>query len=413
MINKTDIEQAHENIRSSIVDTPMRRSHIFSDLCGCDMLLKMESLQMSGAFKERGALNRLLQLSDEEKQRGIIAASAGNHAQGVAYHAHRMGIEATIVMPEGTPLVKVTGVQFWGVNVVLHGSTYDDAYAHSRQLEEEQDLVYIHPFADPFVIAGQGTIALEILNHELADDLDTIVVPIGGGGLISGIAAYVKAVRPEVRVVGVEVEGLACMKASMAKGEVQTLPAISTIADGIAVRRVSETTLEMCKAYVDEIVTVTDDEIANTILMLLEYEKVVVEGAGAVAVSALQNKKIEGVAGKKVVSVVSGGNIDVNILSRIIDRGLDFGGRIAQFSTRLKDSPGALEAVLSVFREASANILEVYQHRYAEGVPVGQINVSFTIETKNKQHISEIERHLQQAGYEIFQTRWEPITPEA
>lgn len=411
MIKQTDIEQAYENIRSSIVNTPMRRSHTFSDLCGCDMLLKMESLQMSGAFKERGALNRLLQLTDAEKKNGIIAASAGNHAQGVAYHAHRMGISATIVMPEGTPLVKVTGVQFWGAEVVLHGATYDDAYAHSRILEKEQGLIYIHPFADPFVIAGQGTIALEILNHELADNLDTIVVPVGGGGLISGIAAYVKAVRPDVRVIGVEVEGLACMKESLAKGGVQTLDHVSTIADGIAVRRVSETTLEICKTYVDEIVTVTDDEIANTILMLLEYEKVVVEGAGAVAVAALLNKKIPGVDGKKVVSVVSGGNIDVNILSRIIDRGLDFGGRIAQFSTRLKDRPGELETVLSVFKKAGANILEVYQHRYAEGVPVGQINVSFTIETKNKLHIVEIERCLQQAGYEIFQTRWEPIRP--
>ncbi len=409
MIEKNDIEKAYENIRSSVVDTPMRRSHTFSGLCGCDMLLKMESLQMSGAFKERGALNRLLQLTEEERQRGVIAASAGNHAQGVAYHAHRMGLDATIVMPEGTPLVKVTGVQFWGANVVLHGASYDDAYAHSRKLEEEQGLVYIHPFADPYVIAGQGTIALEILNHELAGELDMIVVPVGGGGLISGIAAYVKAVRPAVRVVGVEVEGLACMKESLAKGGVQTLPSISTIADGIAVRRVSETTLEMCREFVDEIVTVTDDEIANAILMLLEYEKVVVEGAGAVAVAALLNKKIAGVAGRKVVSVVSGGNIDINILSRIIDRGLDFGGRIAQFSTRLKDRPGELEAVLSIFRKAGANILEVYQHRYAEGVPVGQVNVSFTIETKNRPHIAEIEGYLQSAGYEIFLTRWEPI----
>lgn len=412
MIDQTDIEQAYERIRSCMVETPLRRSHTFSDLCGCDMLLKMESLQMSGAFKERGALNRLLQLSEEEKRNGIIAASAGNHAQGVAYHAHRMGLRAVIVMPEGTPLVKVTGVQFWGAEVVLHGAAYDDAYAYSRKLEEEEGLVYIHPFADPFVIAGQGTIALEIFAHELADNLHTVVVPVGGGGLISGIGAYVKSVRPEVKVVGVEVEGFSAMKDSLASGKIQTLPATGTIADGIAVRRVSETTFEICQSHVDEIVTVTDDEIANAILMLLEYEKVVVEGAGAVAVAALLNKKIAGVEGKKVASVVSGGNIDINILSRIIDRGLDFGGRIAQFTTRLNDSPGALESVLSVFRKAGANILEVYQHRYAEGVPVGQINVSFTIETKNKQHVAEIERRLQQEGYETFQTCWKHITPE-
>ena len=259
MIGKKEIEQAYENIRSSITETPMRRSYTFSEVCGCNMLLKMENLQMSGAFKERGALNRLLQLSKEEQQCGVIAASAGNHAQGVAYHAHRMGLSATIVMPERTPLVKVTGVQFWGAHVILHGANYDEAYAYSRILEKEQGLIYIHPFADPFVIAGQGTIALEILQSGLGDDLDAIVVPIGGGGLIAGIGAYVKAVCPSVRVIGVELEGLACMKESLSKGAVQTLPAISTIADGIAVKRVSETTLEMCKAVVDEIVTVTDD----------------------------------------------------------------------------------------------------------------------------------------------------------
>lgn len=412
MVNKADIEKAYEDIHQHIVNTPMRRSHTFSDLCGCDMLLKMESLQMSGAFKERGALNRLLGLSEEERQRGVIAASAGNHAQGVAYHARRLGIKATIIMPVGTPLVKVTGVQFWGAEVVLHGSSYDDAYAHSLVLQKEQDLVYIHPFADPLVIAGQGTIALEILRHELAEDIDAIVVPVGGGGLISGIGAYVKAVRPEIRVVGVEIEGFSSMKASLAAGEVVELPSVASIADGIAVRCVSETTLGLCRDVVDEIVTVRDDEIANAILQLLEYEKVVVEGAGAAAVAALLNRKIEGAEGAKVVSIVSGGNIDINILSRIIDRGLDFGGRIAQFSTRLKDSPGMLESVLSVFRKAGANILEVYQHRYAKGVPVGQINVSFTIETRDTQHIAEIETLMQREGYELFHTRWEHTVPE-
>lgn len=408
MIERTDIQEAHRKIRSYIVETPLRRSHTLSDLCGCDMLLKMESLQMSGAFKERGALNRLLELSDEQKQHGIIAASAGNHAQGVAYHAHRMGIEATIVMPEGTPLVKVTGVQFWGAKVILHGATYDDACAHSQQVEQEQGLVYIHPFADPLVIAGQGTIALEVLDHELAEGLSTIVVPVGGGGLIAGIGSYVKQTRPEINVIGVEVEGLSSMKASLAADRILTLPSFNTIADGIAVRRVSELTFDICKACVDEIVTVSDDEIANAILMMLEYEKVVVEGAGVVAVAALLNGRIAGVAGRKVASIVSGGNIDINILSRIIDRGLDFGGRIAQFSTRLIDCPGALEAILSLIRKAGANILEVYQHRYAKDAPIGQINVSFTIETRNRQHIADIEDAIEQNGYQVLGMRWEP-----
>lgn len=412
MVEKRDIERAYDNIQAYIVNTPLRRSYTLSDLCGCDMLLKIESQQMSGAFKERGALNRLLHLTDAELKRGIIAASAGNHAQGVAYHAHRMGIRAVIVMPEATPLVKVTGVQYWGAEVILHGSSYDDAYAHSRKLEQEQELVYIHPFADPYVIAGQGTIALEVLDHELACDLDAIVVPIGGGGLIAGIGSYLKQLRPDVKIIGVEVEGFASMKDSLEHGKIQTHPGINTIADGIAVKRVSETTFDLCRDCVDQIVTVTDNEIANAILMMLEYEKVVVEGAGAVAVAALLNKKIEGMEGKKVVSIVSGGNIDINILSRVIDLGLDFSGRIAQLSTRLSDTPGALAAVLAVIRKTGANILEVYQHRYSEGVPVGQVNVSFTIETKNKQHIAETESLLRQEGYEIYHARWEPASPE-
>lgn len=411
MIDKKEILSAYRNIQADIANTPLRRSHTLSDLCGCDMLLKMESLQMTGAFKERGALNRLLALSDDQKRRGIIAASAGNHAQGVAYHAHRMGIAATIVMPEGTPLVKISGVQFWQANIVLHGATYDDAYAYSRRLEEERGLVYIHPFADPLVIAGQGTIALEVLDNELGRDIDAIVVPLGGGGLISGIGSYIKQTRPEIRVIGVEVEGLASMRDSLAAGEVITLDPAATIADGIAVKRVSQTTFDICRECVDEIALVDDGEIANAILMMLEYEKVVVEGAGVVAVAALLNRKIAGLDGRKVASVVSGGNIDINILSRIIDRGLDFGGRIAHVSTRLKDSPGTLEGILSIFRQAGANILEVHQHRYSKDAPVGQINVSFTLETRNRKHIAELEQALHNAKYEIYNIRWEKRIP--
>lgn len=413
MITETDVIEAYENIQPYVVNSQIRRSHMLSQLCGCDMLLKMENLQMSGAFKERGALNRLMHLSEEEKARGVIAASAGNHAQGVAYHAQRMGMRATIVMPEGTPLVKVTGVQFWGANVVLKGDTYDDAYAYSRMMEKAEGLTYIHPFADPVVIAGQGTIALEVFQNKLAAEADAVVVPVGGGGLIAGIGAYVKKTRPDVRVIGVEVDGFSSMKDSLAAGKVLTLPFSSTIADGIAVKQVSENTFGMCQKYVDEIVTVNDDEISNAILCLLEYDKVVVEGAGAVPVAALLNNKISGLEGKKVVSIVSGGNIDVNILARVIDRGLDFGGRIAQFSIRLKDCPGALEEVLSVFRQQTANVLEVYQHKYAEGVPVGQVNVTFTIETKNEKHITSIEKELLSIGFDIFQARWDRVTPNA
>ena len=405
MITKLDVEQAYNRIHEHIVNTPVRRSHTLSGMCNCDMLLKMENLQMSGAFKERGALNRLLNLTEEERQRGVIAASAGNHAQGVAYHAKRMGIKAQIVMPEGTPLVKVMGVQSWDAEVILKGETYDDAYEYSRELEKEEGAVFVHPFADLDVIAGQGTIGMEVLQDSLCSDLDAIVVPVGGGGLIAGIGAYVKKVNPDIKIIGVEVDGLASMKVSLEKGSLQTIQGRGTIADGIAVKKVSETTLEMCKNYVDEIVTVNDDEISNAILMLLEIEKIVVEGAGAVPVAALLNKKIPNIEGKKVVSIISGGNIDVNILSRIIDRGLDFGGRIAQMSTMLKDKPGALEEVIGIFHRENANILEVYQHRYCGGAPVGDVKVSFTIETKNRLHIRDIERQLQKHGYQVIHTK--------
>ncbi|MBI9017286.1 MAG: threonine ammonia-lyase [Phycisphaerae bacterium] len=405
MINKQDVEKAYSKIHEYIVNTPVRRSHVLSGMCNCDMLLKMENLQMSGAFKERGALNRLLKLSPEEKKCGVIAASAGNHAQGVAYHAKRMGIRARIVMPEGTPLIKVMGVQSWDADVILKGETYDDAYEYSLELEKEEGAIFIHPFADIHVIAGQGTIGMEVLQDNLCKDIDAIVVPVGGGGLIAGIGAYVKKVNPKIKIIGVEVEGLDCMRASLAKGEIQDVVGKGTIADGIAVKRVSPLTLEMAQRYVDEIVTVNDDEICNAILLLLEIEKIVVEGAGAVAIAALLNKKIPALEGKKVVSIISGGNIDVNILSRIIDRGLDFGGRIAQMSTMLKDKPGALEEVIAVFHKENANILEVYQHRYCGGAPVGDVKVSFTIETKNRLHIKDIQRQLEKHGYEVTHTQ--------
>jgi len=403
-VTKKTVEEAYERIRGGIVETAVTRSSRFSDLCGAEILLKLENLQITGAFKERGALNKLLTLSAEEREKGVIAASAGNHAQGLARHAKQLSIPATIVMPRKTPLVKVSSTQYWGATVVLEGDSYDDAYQYSRDLVEKKGAVYVHPFADPAVIAGQGTIGIELCRNELARDADVIVVPVGGGGLIGGIAVYMKETRPAVRIIGVEVAGCAAMKHALERGVIETIAGSSRIADGITVKRVGELNVDIAKRYVDEIVTVTDDEIANAILRLLEVEKIVVEGAGAAPVAAILNNRIADITGKKVVAIISGGNIDVTLISRIIMRGLAFDGRIMQVETRVPDIPGALETVLHVFHEANANILEVSHHHYHSGTPIGEINVSFTMETKSKDHIQEIEAMMHDKGYAVIRS---------
>ncbi len=401
MVTREDIERAYEAIHEHIVDTPIIASATLSDLCGCTTLFKLENLQITGAFKERGALNKLINLSDAEKTRGVIAASAGNHAQGVACHAKRLGIPATIVMPRGTPLVKITSTQYWGATVILEGASYDDAYSFAQKQAEKEGITYIHAFADPLVIAGQGTIGIEVLRHHLCKDLEAIVVPIGGGGLISGIAAYVKALRPDVKIIGVETESCPAMKETLDCGRVLSIATSepACLADGIMVRKVGDINVEMVRKYVDEIVTVNDDEIANAILLLLEIEKNVVEGAGAVPLAALLNRKIANVAGKKVLSIISGGNIDVTLLSRIITRGLAFDGRLVQFQIQVRDMPGALESVLHLFHEENANILEIVHHHYTAGAPIGRINVTITLETKSFDHIGEIQKRLDDSGY--------------
>jgi threonine dehydratase len=412
MITKEDIDKAYENICSYIVDTPIIISATLSDLCGCTTLFKLENLQITGAFKERGALNKLMNLSESERSRGVIAASAGNHAQGVACHAKRLGIPATIVMPRGTPLVKITSTQYWGAKVILEGNSYDDAYAFAHEMAEKEGATYIHAFADPLVIAGQGTIGIEILRHHLCEDLDSVIVPIGGGGLISGIALYVKAVRPDIRIIGVETENCPAMKETLDCGHTRSISPSEPVclADGIMVKKVNEINVEIVRRYVDEIVTVNDDEIANAILLLLEIEKIVVEGAGACPLAALLNKKIADVAGKKALSIISGGNIDVTLLSRIITRGLAFDGRLVQFQIQLRDVPGALESVLHLFHETNANILEIVHHHYTAGAPIGQINVTITLETKSFDHIAEIEKKLDANGYAAYRNT--PISGE-
>jgi len=402
MITQKDIEEAHLRIRQDIVNTPVTLSQTFSNLADCEVYLKHELLQMTGSFKERGALNKLLSLTQSEKKRGVIAASAGNHAQALAYHGQRLGVPVKIVMPEKTPIVKIASTKYWGAEVVLNGSSFDDAYEHSLTLAEKENLKYIHPFRDPLVIAGQGTAALEILKS--LDSLDAILVPVGGGGLISGIATYVKAVRPEVRIIGVESESCVAMKTAVEKGKPIKIPANASLADGIAVKQVGEINLKIVQKYVDEMVTVTEDEIANAILLLLEIEKITVEGSGAVTLAALLNRKVPRQSGKRILCLLSGGNIDVNILARIITRGLAFDGRTIQLTAVLQDIPGALIEILNVFYQNGANVLDVVHHHYSPSKHFGQISVSFTLETRDREHIEKIRRKLDSAGYQI---EWE------
>jgi threonine dehydratase len=400
MVTLQDVQAALARIRDRIYLSPCARSETLSRVTGTVAHLKLENLQMTGAYKERGALNKLLLISAADRDRGLIAASAGNHAQAVAYHAGRLGAKATIVMPEATPIMKVANTRAHGARVVLHGANYDEAYAEARRLEHVEKLTFVHPFDDPDVIAGQGTIGLEILEQE--PDLDAVVVPIGGGGLVSGIGAAVKALRPAAKVIGVETEMLPCMLQAVEAGRPVTLEPANTVADGIAVKRAGDLTLEHVKRYVDEIVTVSEEEIASAILYLLEREKTVVEGAGAVGVAALMQRKVRGLEGKKVVVVVSGGNIDVNLVARVIERGLVKDGRLVRISVALQDKPGQLAKVSSIVANARANVIEVH-HTRAFAYRFGDTTLQLTLETRGPEHVEEILRALRERGYLVQQ----------
>ncbi|MFT4799865.1 MAG: threonine dehydratase [Candidatus Azotimanducaceae bacterium] len=400
-ISEQSIREAYDRIRADIVKTPIIRSETFSEMCGCEVLFKLENLQMTGSFKERGALNKLLSLNAAERKRGVIAASAGNHAQALAYHANRLGISSKIVMPKFSPLVKVRSTEHWGADVILEGETFDDAYRYSQEIVEAENRVYIHPFDDPLVASGQGTLGLEILEDPKAEGIEAILVPVGGGGLISGVATFVKSINPAIKIIGVEEASCTGMASAMAAGKSIQVPAQSIIADGIAVRKVSDNNLCAVLQSVDQMVTVTSDEIANAIMLMLEIEKTVVEGSAAVTIAALLNNKVPELANKRTLSIISGGNIDVNVLAKIINSGLLFDGRIIKFNTIIPDRPGHLEIVLGVFRESGANVLEIAHHRFATEAPVGQIGVSITVETKHKAHILELKSLLTEKGYVI------------
>lgn len=360
--------------------------------------LKSENLQIAGSFKVRGAYYKISQLSEEEKARGVIACSAGNHAQGVALAATRHGISSLICLPDGAPISKVEATKSYGADICLVNGVYDDAYAKAMQLQEEKKYTFIHPFDDEDVIAGQGTIGLELI--EQLPDMDAVVVPVGGGGLISGLAFAIKSLNPRVKVYGVQAAGAPSMQQSLSQGKIIRLPGVSTIADGIAVKEPGEHTFSCCAKYVDDIVTVTDDEISAAILALIENQKLIVEGAGAVPVAAVMFHKVP-VEGKKVVCLLSGGNIDVTILSRVIKRGLLMSGRTVSMNIEMIDKPGQLRDVSKLIAEMGANVTSVHHERANEGSAVNGCYLRIVMETRNYEHIAEIRRKLTENGFRI------------
>ncbi len=378
--------------RTAIIPAPQ--------LCpGLDIYLKTENLQLTGSFKLRGAYYKISQLTDEEKSRGVIACSAGNHAQGVALGATHNGIKSLICLPAGAPISKVEATKGYGAEVCLVPGVYDDAYAKAMELQKEHGYTFVHPFDDPKVIAGQGTIGLEIL--EQMPDVQAVVVPIGGGGLISGVAFAIKTLRPDVKVFGVQSSGAPSMAASLKEGKLCHLNDVSTIADGIAVKEPGVNTFEMCNRYVDEVVTVSDDEIAAAILALIEKQKIVAEGAGAVGVAAAMFGKLP-IEGLKTVCLVSGGNIDVNTLSRVITRGLNKSGRNYTLIVDLADKPGQLSGVGNVIGERGGNIISVTHERINTSSAINGCTIRIELETRDKEHINQIREALNEAHYKVL-----------
>ncbi|MCG8428108.1 MAG: threonine ammonia-lyase [Chromatiales bacterium] len=393
------IKSAQTRIADAIFCTPCARSETLSERLGCNLYLKLENLQMTGSFKDRGAINKMRQLSDAQRAAGVITASAGNHAQGVAHAAKLSGVKATIVMPETTPLAKIRGTKVLGAEIVLHGSGYDDAYEKACQIQDEQGYTFIHAFNDEAIIAGQGTVGLEILDQVPNPDL--IVVPVGGGGLISGIATVVKSLKPDTDIIGVEAKRLPAMQRSLAAGEVVAQPSSSTLADGIAIARVGDKTLPIVSRTTSGIVTVSEEEISYAILQLLEMEKTLAEGAGAVGLAALDNHHIENIGGKNVIVVISGGNIDMTLLSKILDRGLERDGRLARLKVVVPDKPGSTATLATIVAQAHSNILEISQNRHASEVQLEETEVSLSLETRGKRHMQQIIAAIEEHGFTV------------
>lgn len=395
-ISLEEVNKAREILAGIAVRTELAYTNTLSDLTDNCVYLKMENQQRTGSFKLRGAYNKVANLSAEEKRHGIIASSAGNHAQGTALAGTLFGIPSTIVMPKNAPLSKVKATRSYGAKVVLHGEVYDEAFAEARRIQAQQQLTFIHPFNDPLVIAGQGTIALEIL--EDLPDVEAVVVPIGGGGLIAGIALAVKKLKPAVKVIGVQTQNMPSMAEAIAQGKIVTCNGSSTIADGIAVKTPGELTFNIIQRYVDDIVTVDEEEIASAILLLLERVKTITEGAGAVAAAAVLNK-LPGYKQRKIATVISGGNIDVNMMCRIINKGMAKSGRKVAFNILIPDKPGSLWRLLQLTAETGANVLNVAHYRESRNVPLGYATVELELETADQEQIDDIKQLMERHQY--------------
>ena len=391
-----DIRAAAERIKGAVVRTPMLVSRTLSEIIGAEVWLKFENLQFTAAYKERGALNKLLQLTPEERDRGVIAASAGNHAQAVAYHAKRLGIPATIVMPANTPTVKVTQTAGHGAEVVLHGNMFDDAYAHAKELALENGYVFVHPFDDPQIIAGAGTTALEML--EVAPDLEAVVVPIGGGGLMSGISIASRAIKPDIELIGVEAELYPSMKCAIQDCHMPL--GGDTLAEGIAVKQPGELTSRILKEYANDVVLVPERDLERAVAMLVGIEKTVVEGAGAAGLAAMLAEP-ERFRGKKVATILCGGNIDTHLLANVLVRDLVRGGRIARLRVAVQDQPGALAAITRQVYEAGANVIEIRHSRIFNALPAKDTVIEVECEAKDAQTIDDVVVRLEKAGFKV------------
>ncbi len=391
-----DIFHAAKQLDGVAVKTKLIESPYFSSLCGGTVYLKPENLQNTGSFKLRGAYNKISQLSAAERAKGVITASAGNHAQGVAFSAQKLGVKAVICMPATTPILKVEATRAYGAEVVLYGDTFDDAYARSLELQKEKGYVYIHPFNDIQVLLGQGTVAKEIIDD--CPDIDAILVPIGGGGLASGIAMATKLVNPKVKVIGVEPAGAACMEAAFKAGKVVTLPAVDTVADGCAVKTAGDLTYAFCRKYLDEIITVSELEIMSALLSLIEKHKLIAEGAGVLSLAALSKLKLRG---KKAAAIISGGNIDISTISALIDKALIARGRVFCFAVQLPDKPGQLLSVSQILAEQDANVIRLDHNQAMVTDSFKKVQLTVTCETHDEEHIQRIIAALRQGGFII------------
>lgn len=400
MLTLDKVYHAHYVLKDAIRQTDVIYSPTLSNTSGCKLYLKCENLQITGSFKVRGAYYKIAQLSDDEKARGVIACSAGNHAQGVALASKKFGIKSIICMPDGAPISKVEATRSYGSEVVLVPGVYDDAHNRAEELHEKNGYTFIHPFDDEDVIAGQGTIGLEIM--EQVKDADIVVVPVGGGGLVSGVAFAIKSLNPRVRVYGVQSTGAPSMANSLEHHKIETLPSVSTVADGIAVKEPGRMTFDICSKYVDGVVTVTDDQVSAAILSLIEKQKMIAEGAGAVALAAVLFNKIPNSKGKNVVCLISGGNIDVTILSRVISRGLLMSGRQCSLTLELMDKPGQLVGVSEIIASCGGNVTAVLHERTNEGTAINGCYLKLQIETKDFDHIKLIKDSLKAHGFKVI-----------